>query len=67
MDFVFELDPARIDGLTLELWRGEIVMGYHQRVRVPLGVTGDNADQLRSSAQRPIVEPQTNRETWVIP
>jgi hypothetical protein len=67
MDFVFEVDPVRIDALTLELWRGEIVSGYHQRVRVPLGVTGDNAEELRSRAHQPIMEPQTNSETSVIP
>ncbi len=42
-DLVFEVDPARIDELTLELQPTEIVSGYQQHVRVHLGITADNA------------------------
>jgi hypothetical protein len=60
MDFVFEVNPDKINGLTVELWRGEIVVGYHQRVQVPLRITAGNAAQWRAAAQRPITEPQVN-------
>jgi hypothetical protein len=66
LDFVFEVDPNRIDALTLELGRGEIVAGHHQRVRVPLGVTRRNAEELRRAASQPIVDPQTSSRTRVI-
>lgn len=47
---VFEVDPAQIDDLTLEIWSGRIVSTYHQRARIHLGITADNADQWRQAA-----------------
>jgi hypothetical protein len=67
VDLVFEVDPNRIDNLTIELWRNEIVSGYHQRVRVPLRITPRNADQWRTRAHRLITEPETRPTTRVIP
>ena len=49
-DSVFEVDPAQIDDLTLEVGSNEILHGYQQRVRVKLGVTSGNADQWRAAA-----------------
>lgn len=66
MDFVFEVDPNRIDDLTLELWQEEIVGGYNQRVQVPLRITAANADQWRARAHVPVVEPDVNGTTTVI-
>ena len=66
LDLVFEVDPAGIEGLTLELWRGEVVVGYHQRVRVPLGFTRRSLADWRNQAHRPIVEPEIYGETSVI-
>lgn len=48
---VFEVDPAQIDDLTLEIWSGSIVSTYHQRARIHLGITADNADQWRQAAR----------------
>lgn len=51
-DLWFEVDPARIDDLTLEAWGTQgFVEGYATHVRVPLGVTAANADQWRRAAQ----------------
>lgn len=53
---VFEVDPAQIDDLTLEIWSGKIVSTYHQRARIHLGITADNADQWRQAARGRDVE-----------
>jgi hypothetical protein len=42
-DLVFEVDPARIDDLTLELWDSGLTYRYYQRTRTPLGITAGNA------------------------
>jgi hypothetical protein len=46
----FEVDPARIDGLTLQTSGGEVVNGYHQQIRVHLGITPENAQAWREAA-----------------
>ena len=48
VDQVFEVDPARIDDLTLEVWRSELVAGFEERVQVELGITGENAASWRA-------------------
>ena len=50
-NIVFEVDPARIEGLTLEMG-GEVISGYQQRVRIPLGITAANANQWRDARAR---------------
>lgn len=55
-DVVFEVSPDRIDDLTVQLWDSTIVDGYHQRLRVHLGITGDNAAQWVQAAQGQVVE-----------
>ena len=51
-DVRFEVDPAHIDDLTLEAWGTQgFVEGYSDHVRVPLGITPDNADAWRRAAQ----------------
>lgn len=50
-DLVFEVDPQRIDDLTVEAWDSSLVSGYHQRLRVHLGITSDNAAQWVAAAQ----------------
>ena len=57
-DAVFEVDPTRIDNLTLELWQTGIVNGYYQRATVFLGITEDNAWQWRDAAKGRSVEIQ---------
>jgi hypothetical protein len=51
VDEVFEVDPAQIDDLTLEMWQGEAVTGYQERVRIRLGITAANAEHWRASAR----------------
>jgi len=43
--FVYEVDPARLDDLTLELWDEDFVYRYYQRTQTPLGITSANAGQ----------------------
>lgn len=50
-DFLFEVDPQQIDDLTLQIWNQGIVYGYHDRARIHLGITPDNADQWREAAR----------------
>ena len=56
-DLLFEVDPAQIDDLTLEIGRRELLSGYSQRVRMHLGITPDNAEQWRAAARDQILEP----------
>jgi hypothetical protein len=51
VDGVFEVDPAQIDELTLEVGSNEILHGYQQRVRIKLGVTRANAQEWRAAAE----------------
>jgi len=55
-DFTFEVDPAGIDDLTLESWQSEILVGYHERFRVHLGITPTNAQSWRDAARNQTVE-----------
>jgi hypothetical protein len=50
-DTIFEVDPAQIDDLTIEMWPGEILSAYQEHVRIKLGVTAANADELRTAAE----------------
>ena len=57
VDAVFEVDPATIDDLTLELYPVELVSGFTERVQIHLGITHDNADQWRAAGRDQFVEP----------
>lgn len=48
---VFEVDPAQIDDLTMEIWSQSIVYGFYARARIHLGITPDNADRWRQAAR----------------
>ena len=55
-DLVFEVDPARIADLTLELWDQGLVYRYYQRTQTPLGITAGNARQwAEAGAGRSVV------------
>ena len=56
-DLVFEVDPAQIDDLSLEIWAAATVQGFYQRGRVHLGITADNADQWRQAAEGRELQP----------
>ncbi len=62
----FEVDPNGIDGLTLQTGRGEVVSGYHQRLRVFLGITAENAEQWRRAAVGQVLADGTNSR-WALP
>lgn len=59
-DLVFEVDPARIDDLTLELAPGEVLSGYPQHARIHLGITPDNAERWRTAGRDQSIEPAPN-------
>jgi hypothetical protein len=56
LDLVFELDPATIDDLTLELYPIELVSGYNQHVRIHLGITPANAERWREAGREQVIE-----------
>ena len=60
-DTVFEVDPAQIDDLTLEMWPRESISGYQEHVRITLDITADNAEQWRAAAKDRGIE--VSRET----
>jgi hypothetical protein len=62
-DTLFEVDPAQIDDLTLEMWPNEVISGYQQRVQIKLGITGSTAEQWRGAARNQGIEisPGTTR------
>ena len=66
-DIVFEVDPARIEDLTLEMWRNEVISGYQQRVRIPLGITAANANQWRDAARGWGIDISLSNSTRPIP
>ena len=61
-DVVFEVDPARLADLTIEIWDAEIIRGYHQRVQVPLGITADNAAVLVAQGRELTLRKQPDRK-----
>lgn len=67
VDLRFEVDPAQIDGLTLQIWSSGFLVGYHERLRVQLGITGDNAEQWRAAAREQVVDVEPYGTTAVIP
>jgi hypothetical protein len=56
VDAVFEVDPADLADLTLELYPLEIVTGYTQHTRIHLGITPGNAAQWRAAGQNRVVQ-----------
>jgi hypothetical protein len=55
-DLVFEVDPAALADLTLELAPAELLSGYPERARIHLGITRDNADAWRAAGQGQVVD-----------
>lgn len=66
-DLVFEVDPAQIDDLTLELWSSGVVSGFSQRARVHLGITAENAAQWRAAGEGTSIEPDVNGTVTALP
>ena len=65
-DAVFEVDPAHVDNLTIQLWEGELVYGYQQRSRIHLGITPGNADQWRAAGRNLGIESRPSETTEAI-
>ena len=66
-ELVFEVDPAQIDDLSLEIWAASTVQGFYQRARVHLGITADNADQWRQAAEGRELQPARSGATEALP
>lgn len=66
-DLAFEVDPAQIDDLTLELWNGGVVEVMPQRARIHLGITPANADQWRRAAVGRDLDPEPYGSTEALP
>jgi hypothetical protein len=62
----FEVDPQRIDDLVIQLSRGEVVSGYHQQLRVHLGITPENAEAWRQAATGQVLDDGSDA-TWALP
>ncbi len=66
-EVAFEVSPERIDDLTVQVWDSKIVDGYHQRLRVHLGITEGNAAQWVQAAQGQLVEVEQSDATRGLP
>ncbi|MEN2590837.1 hypothetical protein, partial [Acinetobacter baumannii] len=55
-EVAFEVDPARIADLTLNLEPTEIVSGYQQHAQIHLGITAANAADWAAGAEGRTVE-----------
>lgn len=64
---LFEVDPARMEGLAIELSDAGVVRGYYQLVHAPLGITAGNAAAWRAAAQGRVLEPPGEPQTEAIP
>ncbi len=62
-DVAFEVSPQRMEDLTVQVWDAKIVSGYHQRLRVHLGITADNATDWAAAAQSQRIELDPNETT----
>jgi len=67
LDYLFEVDPAALDDLTLEVSQSEIVHGYQSRVQVHLGITPANAAAWRTAGQGRALEPDLDGSTRAVP
>ena len=66
-DIIFEVNPAHIDGLTAEIWQGEIIAGYQEHAVIRLGITSRNAEQWRQAGAGQAVEIQMYPSSEAIP
>jgi hypothetical protein len=64
-DLVFEVDPAVLADLTLELAPAELLTGYPEHARIHLGITPDNAEAWRAAGQDQVVETRA-QTSWGI-
>jgi hypothetical protein len=62
-EVVFEVDPAELADLTLELAPAGIITAYGQHVRIHLGITEENAEAWRAAGHEQVlnIERATSR------
>lgn len=65
-DFLYEVDPEEIDGLTLEIWSQGILSGYHARARIHLGITTENVDKWRAAGRDNLIIKEDFQQTKVL-
>jgi hypothetical protein len=65
-DLVFEVDPTRIAGATLELWDQGIVFRYFVRTQTPLGITAANEAQWADAGRGRTVDVVTRGTTQAL-
>jgi len=56
-DVVFEVDPAVLADLTLELAPADLITAYPEYARIHLGITEDNAEGWWAAGRDQVVEP----------
>lgn len=66
-DLVFEVDPTRVAGLTLELWDKGLVFRYFQRTQTPLGITAANQARWVDAGRDRTVDVDTRGTTQALP
>ncbi|SEP80832.1 hypothetical protein [Microlunatus flavus] len=66
-DYVFEVDPTRIDDLTLEVWNVGVLAAYYERTRTPLGITAGNAARWAEAGRGRTVPVPTDEVTRALP
>ena len=54
-DVVFEVDPAVLADLTLELAPGGVLTAYAEHARIHLGITRDNAEAWRAAGRDRVI------------
>lgn len=55
-EWFFEVDPAHIDDLTLEVWQFEPLSGFQEHAVIDLGISARNADQWREAGDGQVIE-----------
>jgi hypothetical protein len=62
-DVVFEVDPAVLTDVTMELAPAGILTAYAEHARIHLGITADNAEAWRAAGRGQVIgtREQTNR------
>lgn len=66
-DLVFEVDPTRMAGLTLELWEQGISYRYFDRAQTPLGITSGNQRQWAEAGRDRTVQVVRRGTTQALP
>lgn len=56
-DLVFEVDPAQLADLTLELAPSQVLTAYAEHARIHLGITDENAPAWRVAGRDQVLEP----------